>query len=153
MKIFSILDGTEEALGCGASWSSSYCTLKIIQDNIRTIATLKKKDFPDWKIFFPKRRQRKWLKTWGIMKPVWNSPLPSLFSYPISTPADTKAVDNGVRHGDSWNYTHFFVFKIIIKIKLQDVHLYWFLPKDLAIRRKYMVLSCRVGSHRSWEGL
>ena len=40
---------------------------------------------------------------WGIMKPVWNSPLPSRFSKPSSTPASTKAVANGVRQGDSWN--------------------------------------------------
>ena len=30
------------------------------------------------------------------MNPDWNSPLPSLLSYPISTPASTKEVASGV---------------------------------------------------------
>ena len=37
----------------------------------------------------------------GIIKPVWNSPLASRFSKPISTPASTKAVASGVLQGAS----------------------------------------------------
>ena len=36
------------------------------------------------------------------MNPDWNSPFPSLLSYPISTPASTKEVASGVLQGASW---------------------------------------------------